>query len=73
VAARAESRWGRDCDGVSSRPITVVITVKEEGREIYSGTASCGDWNDTERRFVIEQDGEQFVVMDSLSDSAPRP
>jgi len=70
---RDETHWSPDCDGVDSRPITVIITVKDSGSQIYEGTASCGKWNDTKRRFVIEQEGEEFVVTDSLPDASPSP
>ena len=67
---RAETDWGRDCDGIDSRPITMIITVKDGGRQIYSRTASCGEWHDTGGRFVIEQEGEEFMVTDSLPDAS---
>lgn len=65
---RAETDWGQDCDNDSNRPITVVITVKQGGYQIYNRTASCGEWHDTDRRFVIEQEGDEFIVTDSLPD-----
>jgi hypothetical protein len=73
IRPRAETKWGRDCDNLSNRPIRIIITVKDGGRVIYDRTASCGEWNDTERRFVIEQDGNEFMVTDSFSDSMPAP
>ena len=65
---RAETKGGRDCDGKGERPVSVIITVKDGGDQIYSRTASCGEWNDTDRRFVIEQDGSSFLVSDSFPD-----
>jgi hypothetical protein len=75
---RAKTHWLPGCgrgtkDEVDSNPITVVITVKKDGREIYIGRASCGEWNHTKRRFVIEQQGEEFLVTDSLTSSTPSP
>ena len=43
------------------------------GRTIYSRTASFGEWIDTDRRFVIEQEGDEFIVTDSLPDFTPSP
>ena len=73
LAPRAETGGGRDCDGIESRPVTVIITVKEDGRQIYNRTASCGEWSDTVRRFVIEREGEDFIVTDSLPKPTPSP
>ena len=73
VEPRAETDWGQDCDNDSNRPITVVITVKQGGYQIYNRTASCGEWDDSDRRFVIEREGGEFIVTDSLPDSTPGP
>lgn len=70
---RAKTGGGRDCANDESRPIPVIITVKQGGRQIYNRTASCGEWYDSERRFIIEQQGDEFIVTDSLSDSTPGP
>ena len=75
---RAKTRWLSGCgrgtkDEVHRNPITVVITVKEVGRQIYSRTASCGEWKNTDRKFVIEQHGDEFIVTDSLPASRPSP
>ena len=75
---KAKTHWLSGCgrgtkDKVRSNPITVVITVKEVGRQIYNRTASCGEWKDTERRFIIQQEGEEFIIADSLSGSTPSP
>lgn len=66
---QAETDWGRDCDGKTSRPIPVIITVKQGGRQIYSETRSCGEWHDTDRTFVIEQEDGEFIV--TAPDGAP--
>ena len=71
IRPRVEAKWGRDCDGQDGRPISMVIVVKESRKEIYNRTASCGEWDDTDRKFVIEQSGGQFVVTDSLAGPAP--
>ncbi|MEX1252890.1 MAG: hypothetical protein WEE64_00980 [Dehalococcoidia bacterium] len=49
----------------------MIITVKEGGREVYRRTASCGEWNDSGKRLIIEQKGDEFIVTDSLPDSTP--
>ena len=58
----SETKWGRDCDGEKGRKIGVVIVVKATGEEIYNRTASCGEWDDSNRTFVIEQQNGEFVV-----------
>ncbi len=70
---QTETRWGRDCDAQRSRPITMIIAVKQGGRQIYNRTATCGEWQDSDRRFVIEQEGDGFIVTDSLPDFIPSP
>lgn len=74
----AITKWRQGCASglkkeVDKAPLTVVLTVKESGREIYKRTASCKDWNATDRKFVIEQQGDKFIVTDSLSGSTPGP
>ena len=66
---RGETGSGADCDNDRNRPITVIITIKQDGSEIYNRTASCGDWHDAGGRFVI---GDEFVVTDSLQDETPQ-
>jgi hypothetical protein len=73
LAPRSETGGGRDCDGIESRPVTVIIAVKADGRQVYRKTASCGEWEDTARRFIIEQEGEEFIVTDSLPGPTPSP
>ncbi len=70
VELRAEARYERLCGGDASRPITSIIGVRG-GDQIYSRTATCGEWIDTDRRIVIEQEGDEFVVTDSLPVSTP--
>ena len=70
---RAETHWLRDCDAQRGRPITMIITVKQGGDQIYSRTATCGEWQDSGGRFVIEQEADEFIVTDSLPDSTPSP
>jgi hypothetical protein len=57
---------GRDCDGQRNRSFTVILTVKEDGREIFRTTGTCGEWDETKRRFVIDREGDEFIVTDSL-------
>ncbi len=69
----SETRGGRDCDGRNSRLVTVIITVKEDGQQIYNKTASCGEWEKSKGRFVIEQVGDDYVVTDGLLMPTPTP
>ena len=71
IAPHSKKKSGRDCDADASRPIRVIIVTKRERRIIYDRTASCGEWDKSKRRFVIEQVGDDFVVTDSLSASSP--
>jgi hypothetical protein len=71
LRAGKETGGGRDCDNDDSRPIRVIITVKQEGRRIYDETAACSEWADTDRTFVIEQIAGEFVVTDSLPHATP--
>src|SRR3990170_2205527 len=48
--------------GVEDTPITVVLTVKEGERQIYQRTEECQVWQGSERTFVVEQRGDEFVV-----------
>ena len=62
-----------DGPGVEDAPITVVLTVKEGARQIYQRTEECQVWQGSERTFVIEQRGDEFVVTDPLTDATPSP
>jgi hypothetical protein len=65
VEPQAVTKWSPGC-GYGNRPqeapITVVLTVKESGQRIYNRTASCEAWLDTDRKFIIEQKGGDFIV-----------
>jgi len=72
------TKWGFECGdidrGAAQRaPITVILTVQASGRQIYSRTALCREWQDTDGTFVIEKKGDEFMVVDSLSDGEPTP
>jgi hypothetical protein len=41
--------------------------LEEDGREIYDKTATCGAWLDTDRTFVIERPGQDFIVTDPFA------
>ena len=72
----AEKTWGRGCGdgpGAEKARITVIITVKEGGRQIYNRTAECRVWQESDRTFVIEQRGGDFVVTDPFTDAPPSP
>ncbi|MCH7999575.1 MAG: hypothetical protein IIA91_08870 [Chloroflexi bacterium] len=72
----AEKTWGRGCGdgpGAEKARITVILTVKEGGRQIYNRTAECRVWQDSDRIFVIEREGDEFIVTDSLQYAKPSP
>ena len=74
VGQQAETAWTPGCGsgpGVKKNPITVVLTIKQGGRQIYNRTAECGAWQDSDRTFVIEQRGDDFVVSDPFTNSLP--
>lgn len=76
VKPLAETAWTPGCGsgpGVEKNPITVVLTVKQGGRQIYNRTAECRVWQNSDRTFVIEQEGDEFIVTDSLQDASPSP
>src|SRR5438874_1224547 len=56
----ATTRLGSGCgygsaSAVRTHPVTMILTVKDTGQQIYSRTASCGEWNDSGATLVIEQ------------------
>ena len=70
VPPGAVTKWEQGCgygDRPQQAPITVVLTVRESAERIYARTATCEAWLATDREFVIEQDGDEFLVVDSLS------
>ncbi len=72
----AETTLGRGCGdgpGAEKAPIPVILTVKQGGRQIYNRTVECRVWQDSDRTFVIEQRGDELVVMDPLTDATPSP
>ena len=62
--------YGADADKI---PLTVVLTVKEGGRQIYQRTEECRTWQASARKFFIDQRGGDFVVTDPLADTTPSP
>jgi hypothetical protein len=76
IPPHEETGSGADCDGERGRMIRVLLVVKESGQIVYDRSASCGDWSDAgggcgwrctpSAKFVIEQDGFDFIVTDSL-------
>ncbi len=76
VKPRAETEWQPGCGsgpGVKKNLVTVVLTVRQGGRHIYNRTAECRVWQDSDRSFVIEQRGDDFVVTDPFTDAPPTP
>ena len=62
-----------DSRGAEKFSITVVLTVKQGGRQIYQRTEECRVWQASGGKFVIEQRGEDFVVTDYLAAITPSP
>ena len=55
-------KWSVLCQ--SDWEMTIVLT--SEDREIYSGSATCGEWEKTGARIVVERVDGLFEVTDSL-------
>jgi hypothetical protein len=73
---QATTGWWPGCgygEHADELPMTVVLTVKEGGRQIYHRTEECRVWQRSSRKFVIEQRGEDFVVTDPLAETTPSP
>ena len=62
IPARGKKKWERDCDGLKSRQVTIIISVKETGRIVYERTASCGEWAGANRTFIIEERNGELRV-----------
>jgi len=64
IAPGSNKTWSHGC-GYGTRPedapVTVVLTEKG-GQDLYIRTRTCDEWRDTNRRFVIEQVGNEFIV-----------
>jgi hypothetical protein len=76
VKPLAETTWLAECgDGPGARGnrITVILTVKEGGRQIYQRTEECRTWQASHGTFVIEQQGDAFIVTDRLGDTTRSP
>jgi len=46
--------------------ITVELTSALDRHPVYSRTATCREWKNASATFIIEQDGDTFIVTDSL-------
>ncbi len=70
----AKTAWEPGC-GYGAHPerlpLTVILTVAERGRRIYDRMAECQVWQNSDRTFVIEKHGTEFVVADGLPDGPP--
>jgi hypothetical protein len=67
IDPQRKTQWERGCDSNDDRLIQVIIILEEDGREIYDKTATCGAWLDTDRTFVIERPGQDFIVTDPFA------
>jgi hypothetical protein len=52
-------------------PMTVALTTEDEGRLLYQRTEECRVWQRSNRKFIIEQRGGDFVVTDPVADTPP--
>ena len=50
-------------------PLWITLAVGQGGRAIYSGFATCGDWDGA--TVTIRQEGDEFVVTDDLPEGTP--
>jgi hypothetical protein len=69
IKPRGETVWRAGCgDGPNADelPLTVVLTVAEEGRQIYERTEECRVWQKSDHTFVIDRREGEFVVTDGL-------
>lgn len=65
IKPRAKTSWLPGCGygGEAEKlPLTVIVIVEEGGHRIYDRTLECRVWQDSDRTFVIEQRGQEFVV-----------
>lgn len=51
-----------DGPGADENLLTVVLTESDGGGEIYTKTAPCRDWKNSDRTLVIQQNGDNFDV-----------
>ena len=69
VKANGKTRWRPECGNApETNLLTVVLTVREGGRQIYSQTATCQEWIDSGAEITIDEAGGELVVADSLPD-----
>ena len=73
IKPRATSVCRPGCSPSGERPVTVVLSVGQGGREIYNRTATCNEWKESGAKFTIEQRGDEFIVTDSLPDGTSSP
>ncbi|MEX0800619.1 MAG: hypothetical protein WD379_05325 [Dehalococcoidia bacterium] len=71
IEPRGTTIWRPECGQAGKQPLTVVLSVGPGGREVYNGTVTCKEWEDSGAKFMIEQRGDELLVTDSLSGSAP--
>ena len=69
LPAHKTTVWRPGCGELGMQP--VVLTVGRGGPEIYKTTALCDEWEESGARIVIEQRGDEYVVIDGLSESTP--
>jgi hypothetical protein len=62
--------YGNEADEI---PVTVILTTEANERAIYQRTEKCHIWQESDRTFVVQKDGAEFVVTDSLPEAPPSP
>ena len=72
----AQTTWRPGCgygEHADELPMTVILTVKEGGLQIYQRTEECRIWQKSSRKFVIQQSGDDFIVTDHIAATTPSP
>lgn len=70
IAPHGTTSWLRGCGGGkkstwSNQAIPAIIAARDRKLVIYSYSATCGEWDESSRRFVIEEQGDKIAVTDS--------
>ena len=73
VRAGATTVSRPDCKNPETTTLTIVLSVAEGRREIYSRTATCKEWVASGAKITIEKRGDELVITDSLPDATPSP
>jgi hypothetical protein len=64
IDPEASTIWQPEC--ASKQRLPIVLSVESDRRVIYSKAATCREWENSDATFIIKQEGDEFVVTDSL-------